>query len=721
MTGRHARYSGRRRRTPLRQVRIKPAADAGLKKVFARIGVPSRKPFTPDPFQLKALEAIEQADCLVTAPTGSGKTWIAVQAISKALSAGRRSWYATPLKALSNAKYEEFGNLFGKERVGILTGDRKENADAEVIVGTTEILRNQLYDVMGSGGTLDTDLVVLDEAHFLGDEERGVVWEEVMIYLPARIPLLMLSATVGNADQIARWLTSIRGQRCIVVEDHHRPVPLFPLFLHPSGMLLPLMAGTRDGAKRHVHKKVAAALRSRQAPRLGPSHRLPPFGDILRVLKKFHLLPAIFFLKSRADCDQALEMCRGNRIEDPERSRRLQQRTDELVEAAGPAVARHPQLRHLHHLAVASHHSGQLPAWKQVVETLMSEGLLDAVFATSTVAAGVNFPARTVVLVNSDRFNGTEFLPLTASEFHQMTGRAGRRGMDRIGFVLMVPGKFMDIWQVARLITAPPTDVHSRIRINFPMTLNLLLSHSPEQIEDMLERSFANFLLREKNRKRRGSRQSLEDLKADFQRHLSFLKEKDYVDADDRLTADGVWAARLRIDQPLLIAEGLRRGLFAGLSAPRLAGVMAAFVNERETDEHLESEGIPRQLRRDHASFLRGLAPLVRDMRRRGFEVRPFYLKPAAVLYAWADGQAWGRLTARAQMADGDLAMLILRTADHLKHLRSLRREFPKVAAAARAALDRILRDPVDPGYYTGEERLEEASVDEQGLTGIDF
>ncbi len=721
MTGRRTRYTGRSRRTPPRRVHIKPAADAGLKKVFARIGVPSRKPFTPDPFQLEALAAIEQADCLVTAPTGSGKTWIAVQAISKALTAGRRSWYATPLKALSNAKYEEFGELFGRERVGILTGDRKENADAEVIVGTTEILRNQLYDVMGSGGTLDTDLVVLDEAHFLGDEERGVVWEEVMIYLPARIPLLMLSATVGNADQIARWLETIRGQRCIVVEDHHRPVPLFPLFLHPSGMLLPLMAGTRSGARRHVHKKVAAALRSRQTPRLGPSHRLPPFGDILRVLKKFRLLPAIFFLKSRADCDQALEMCRGNRIEDPARAQRLRERTAQLVEAAGPSVARHPQLRHLSRLAVGSHHSGQLPAWKQVVETLMSEGLLDAVFATSTVAAGVNFPARTVVLVNSDRFNGTEFLPLTASEFHQMTGRAGRRGMDRIGFVLMVPGKFMDIWQVARLITAPPTDVHSRIRINFPMTLNLLVSHSPGQIEDLLERSFANFLLREKNRRRRGSRQSLADLKADFQRHLSFLKEKDYVDAGDRLTPDGIWAARLRIDQPLLIAEGLRRGLFDGMKAPRLAGIMAAFVNEKETDEHLESEGIPGPLRRDHARFLRGLAPLVRDMRRRGFEVRPFYLKPAAVVYAWADGQPWGRLTSWAQMPDGDLAMLILRTADHLKHLRSLRREFPEVAAAAGAALDRILRDPVDPGYYAGGERLEEASVDEEGLAGVDL
>lgn len=689
----------RRRRTPSREIPIKPDADAGLLKVFARIGIPPQKPFAPDPFQIKALEAIENADCLVTAPTGSGKTWIAVQTISKALAAGRRSWYATPLKALSNAKYEEFKNLFGSEQVGILTGDRKQNPEAPVIVGTTEILRNQLYDVMGAGNDLNTDLVVLDEAHFLGDEERGVVWEEVMIYLPARIPLLMLSATVGNADQIARWLSRTRGQTCTVIEDHHRPVPLFPLFLHPSGMLLPLMAKTRPGGKTHVHKKVGAVLKSRHVPKLVFSQRLPPFSEILGVLKKFHLLPAIFFLKSRADCDQALEMCRVNRVTDPEKARRLQLLADELVADAGPAVSRHAQLGHLKKSAVGSHHSGQLPAWKQVIETLMSEGLLDAVFATSTVAAGVNFPARTVVLVNSDRFNGTEFLSLTASEFHQMTGRAGRRGMDRIGFVLTVPGKYMDIWQIARLISAPPSDVHSRIRINFPMTLNLLLSHTPGQVDDLLVHSFANFLLKQRHRHRSGNQQRLKDLRADFKRHLRFLKEKGYVGDNDRLTPDGIWAARLRIDQPLLIAEGLRLGLFSQQSPARLAGLMAAFVNEKETDEHLEVSTIAKKLVQDYTRFQKALAALVQQMRGRGFEVRPFCLKPAAVLYAWSSGQPWAKLTGWAQMADGDLAMLILRTADHLKHLRSLRREFPDVAVSASSALALILREPVDPDY----------------------
>ena len=199
--------------------RLTPDADRQLKAVFATIGVPHQRPFTPDRFQTEAVAAMAASDCLVTAPTGAGKTWIAIEAIRRVFDRGGRSWYASPLKALTNAKLIEFSEIFGPENVGILTGDRKERPGAAIVVGTTEILRNQLYDAMHQGVSLDTDLVVLDEAHFMGDEERGVVWEETMIYLPARIPLLMLSATVGNAGAIADWLTAIRGRHCRVVAE----------------------------------------------------------------------------------------------------------------------------------------------------------------------------------------------------------------------------------------------------------------------------------------------------------------------------------------------------------------------------------------------------------------------------------------------------------------------------------------------------------------------
>ena len=690
---------GRIGRHPL-PPKIRPGVDAGLKKVFAGIGVPDREPFKPDPFQLHALSAIKRSDCLVTAPTGAGKTWIAEQAISRILKKGGKSWYASPLKALSNTKYSEFSKIFGPENVGILTGDRKEKPDAPVIVGTTEILRNQLYDAMYQGTTLLTDFVVLDEAHFLGDEDRGVVWEEIMIYLPSRIPLLLLSATIGNTRVISQWLSFIRDKKCIVVEETKRPVPLYPLFFHPSGTLYPLLVRGSAG-KGKLSKKVAAYVSSSRPLYLSPPHKLPPFGDILRVLRKYRLLPAIFFLKSRVDCDNALELCEEGmghgRIKKDRRSLRIQ----ELV-AHNSHIARHRQLWHLEHLAVGAHHSGQLPAWKLILETLMTEGLLDAVFATSTVAAGVNFPARTIVFLNSDRFNGKEFLPLSPTEFHQMTGRAGRRGMDHIGFAVAIPGKFMDIRLIAKLIKSPPSDVSSQIRINFSMVLNLLLSHAPEQIEDLLKKSFATFMM-VRERKKGGLQKSAENnhkqLWQDFVKHLDFLKETGYAAGSGGLTADGIWASQLRVDQPLMIAEGFRRGIFPENDPALLSAVTALFVNERESDEIIDKVFMPKALINTFLDVKKSLSFFSKRMSKNGFETRPLILQPAATLYAWATGVPWEKVLSIAKMEEGDLAMLILRTADNLRHIRTLKDVFPEAASAAATAIDLIMKYPVVMDY----------------------
>jgi ATP-dependent RNA helicase HelY len=683
-----------------RVLKIRPGADGGLKKVFATIGVPDKKPFKPDPFQLKALRAIEHADCLVTVPTGAGKTWIAQQAMARIHRKGGRSWYASPLKALSNTKYGEFSEHFGAENVGILTGDRKENPDAPVIVGTTEILRNQLYDAMHKGITLLTDLVILDEAHFLGDEDRGVVWEEIMIYLPARIPLLLLSATIGNANIIAKWLSSIRSKKCIVIQETKRPVPLYPLFFHPSGTLFPL-TDHKSPKKSSLHKKVFAYVNSKRPPVLTPPHKLPPFGEMVSVLNKYRLLPAIFFLKSRADCDHALDLCADIPTFDENQKARRMQRIQELV-SQSPHIAEHRQLGHLEHLAVGSHHSGQLPAWKLVLETLMTEGLLDAVFATSTVAAGVNFPARTIVLLNSDRFNGRDFLPLSPTEFHQMTGRAGRRGMDHIGFAVTVPGKFMDIRRIAKLITSPPSDVSSQIKINFSMVLNLLLSHTPDQIEDLLKNSFATYMI-VTARKKRQARKSLRDehkqLWQDFLHHLNFLKDNGYVAEQGMLTADGKWASQLRVDEPIMIAQGFRMGIFPESDPALLAAVIALFVNERESDDRIEKMFKPKTLLTTFRKVKTSLEPFAKQMTDRGFDVRPLFLRPAATLYAWASGQSWEKVLSVAKMEEGDLAMLILRTADNLRHVRTLTRVFPQAAKSSAKSIELIMRYPVVMDY----------------------
>jgi ATP-dependent RNA helicase HelY len=228
-------------RQPLRA----DAPTREVRRLLEGIGTPPPAPFQPDPFQLQALAALEHEDVLVTAPTGSGKTWIAREEIRRLLSAGKRAWYTSPLKALTNSKYQEFREEFGDAMVGILTGDRKENGDAPLIVGTTEIYRNQLFDSLRSGENIRADLVVLDEAHYLADEERGHVWEEAIILSPPRVRLLLLSATIGNADEFAAWIGEVRGVRCGVVErPGARPVPLRAAFLYPDGQLIPLLSNT---------------------------------------------------------------------------------------------------------------------------------------------------------------------------------------------------------------------------------------------------------------------------------------------------------------------------------------------------------------------------------------------------------------------------------------------------------------------------------------------
>jgi ATP-dependent RNA helicase HelY len=405
------------------------------------------------------------------------------------------------------------------------------------------------------------------------------------------------------------------------------------------------------------------------------------------------LLPAIFFLKSRADCDRALEQCRARLLGDPLRKARLKTRIKPYARQS-PHIYNHRQRWFLENLAIGSHHAGQLPAWKLMLERLMTEGLLDAVFATTTVAAGVNFPARTVVFLNSDRFNGSQFLPMDATEFHQMTGRAGRRGMDKIGFALLLPNKFMDVRLMARLLHSTASDVVSQIRINFSMVLNLLLSHSPDQIKALFRRSFATYLMQKATKKKKDAGGHL-SLWSDFLQHLNFLKETGYVSGSGELTEEGKWASQLRVDQPLLIAEGFRRGILPVSEPHLLAAIIAAFVNERESDSKIPKKRVPRPLMDAYYRMLKGLRSFARQMLEYGFEARPLLLRPVVAIYAWTIGEPWEKVLSLAEMEEGDLVMLILRTADNLRHIRGLRRAFPEAAETADRSIDLILREPV--------------------------
>jgi ATP-dependent RNA helicase HelY len=681
---RFAKNTFHRKPKPHNHTRLHADAEPVLKGIFAKIGKPIATPFTPDSFQLHALKAIGKTDCLVIAPTGSGKTWIAEQAILSVFERGGRCWYASPLKALTNAKWVEFGLHFENRNVGILTGDTKENADAPIIVGTTEILRNQLYDVMHRGDDLNCDLVILDEAHFLGNDDRGVVWEEVMIYLPVRINLLLLSATIGNGEEIAAWLSKIRGKECVVVREEKRPVPLYPLFLHPSGRIMPYLE------KKRLFSKISEFLREQQKRK--PYRDKPPhFGEIIRILGKFQLLPAIFFLKSRSECDAALKTC--GRLPDNDADDAFHYTLEELI-SRFPYLENHKQLYHLNTARVASHHAGQLPAWKFLVETMMKKGHLQAIFATSTVAAGVNFPARTIILFNSDLFNGREFNPLKGTEFHQMTGRAGRRGQDNIGFLLVVPGRFMDIQHIRRLLYKKPEDIISQIKNDFSMVLNLLLSQTPDDIRNIFENSFAMYQ-RSYRIKREAEWSESQDLWEDFLKHFHFLRSEGFVDEHNRLTENGFWASKLRLDQPLLIAECLKQQAFPTDNERLLAAMIAPFVYDGDQNVKITGKKLARKLIRSHNRVFSTLKPLSERMKAAGFSVSPLYLWTSAVLYDWARGVDWDEIIMNAGISDGDMAMLVLRTADNLRQITSLKETHPEIAALAVKAREAILREPV--------------------------
>jgi len=412
---------------------------------------------------------------------------------------------------------------------------------------------------------------------------------------------------------------------------------------------------------------------------------------MMNVLEQFQLLPAIFFLKSRAECDAALETCspRADETADGAFLEELEECLDRFS-----YLRNHRQLHDLRTSRVAAHHGGQLPAWKFLVETMMKQGYLRAIFATSTVAAGVNFPARTIVLMNSDLFNGHEFSPLSGTEFHQMTGRAGRRGQDRVGFMLTVPGRFMDLIHIRKLLLKKPEAIASRIRSDFSMILNLLLSQTPDDIRDIFAKSLASYQ-RSHSEAPKGGQGERTDLWTDFQRHLRLLKEEGFVDGGNRLTDNGIWASKLRLDQPLLIAECLRKDVFPHGDEKLLAAVIAPFVYDGDQDLAVIRKELPRRLTRAYDRIIAALTDLAERLKAGGFPVAPLFLWPAVVIYEWAAGGDWNRIIRKIGIADGDMAMLIMRTADNLRQIASLRETHTETSALAAKAREAILREPV--------------------------
>ncbi len=448
-------------------------------------------PFQLDDFQLEAIAALNQGESvIVCAPTGSGKTLVGEYAIHRALEMGRRVFYTTPLKALSNQKLRDFQQAFGEENVGLLTGDSSVNRDAPIVVMTTEIFRNMLYGTsIGKVGTSlrEVQAVVLDECHYMNDRQRGTVWEESVIYCPPEIQLVGLSATVDNGGQLTDWIDQVHGPTRLIYSDY-RPVPLSFHFALEKG-IFPLLNEQNSSINPRLKNYRKPPRRQRGQKKQKAGATLP---GVVSQLQTKDMLPAIYFIFSRKGCDQAVQSVAHMNLVTAAEMELLKRRIDRFV-AHNPDAIRANQLEPLYQ-GIAAHHAGILPAWKSLVEELFQAGLIKVVFATETLAAGINMPARTTVIASLSKRTDSGHRLLHASEFLQMSGRAGRRGMDTEGHVVTVESPFEGAKEASLLALSPPDPLVSQFTPSYGMVLNLLQIHTVEEAQELIERSFGQYL-----------------------------------------------------------------------------------------------------------------------------------------------------------------------------------------------------------------------------------
>lgn len=449
----------------------------------------SEFPFELDDFQKEACEVIDNGESVVVcAPTGAGKTVIAQHAIHRALEQGCRIFYTTPLKALSNQKFYDFGEKYGYDKIGLLTGDTSINRGAQVVIMTTEVFRNMLYGTnfgAVADNLKDVRYVVLDEVHYMNDEQRGTVWEESIIYCPTNIQIIALSATVANCDELTNWINTVHSRTKLVNTDF-RPVPLRFYYFDSSQpfKLLPLL--TPEGK---LNKKIRP---ERPQWAKGKDKRKKTYvKQIIQNLADANMLPAIYFTFSRKKCDEQMEKCAGLGLNTKAEQEEIKAFIDEFI-------AENPHLygnKHIEYLiqGVASHHAGLLPAWKNLVEKLFQKGLIKVVFATETLAAGINMPARSTVISATSKRTDSGHRMLTANEFLQMSGRAGRRGMDEVGYVTIVGTSFQTPEEVAELVLSGSNPLESRFSPSYSMVLNLLQRFTLEESKELILKSFGYY------------------------------------------------------------------------------------------------------------------------------------------------------------------------------------------------------------------------------------
>ena len=738
-----------------------PAERHAASRERALLGdFPELYPFGLDDFQRQGCLALARGhSVLVAAPTGAGKTVVGEFAVHEALRTGRKCFYTTPIKALSNQKFHDLSARYGQDRVGLLTGDNSINGEAPIVVMTTEVLRNMLY---ADSSTLDQlGFVVMDEVHYLADRFRGPVWEEVIIHLPEGVLLAALSATVSNAEEFGEWLGTVRGTTDVIV-DEHRPVPLWQQVM-VGDRLLDLFV---DEAHHRVNPELLRIAREsarwpeqRRRGRRPARDRLTPWRtDVVTELHDDHLLPGITFIFSRAGCDAAVQQClsAGLMLTSPEERREIEAiveaRTSDLPhEDLG--VLGYDTWREGLRRGIAAHHAGLLPMFKEVVEDLFQRGLVKMVFATETLALGINMPARTVVLERLVKWNGENHVDITPGEYTQLTGRAGRRGIDVEGHAVVVWHPGLDPQALAGLASTRTYPLRSSFRPSYNMAVSLIRRMGRALARDILETSFAQFQadrgvvalaaqVRRNEEALQGYREAMQCHLGDFEEYAALRRELSDLErgaAKERGQRD-----RSAIEDAL---RGLRLGDVVALPAGRRTGpAVVVGIDDAGlgAPPRLTLVTLDRQVRRLGAGEVHAVLPVIGRMRLpKGFSARSTTDRKALAerLRGFADEAAAARPARRARADEADATLEVRRQlrqhachgcAEREAHARwaeryfrllreteSLQRRVDSRTSSVARQFDRICDLLLETGYLDGDPASPRVTARGDLLAGI--
>ena len=760
-----------------------PEAYPALEAFAARLG------FALDSFQRQACERLERgSSVLVAAPTGSGKTTVAEFAVYLARrERDARIFYTAPIKALSNQKFRELCAEYGEDEVGLLTGDVNLRGDAPIVVMTTEVLRNMIY--AESSALEDLAFVVLDEVHYLGDRWRGAVWEEIILHLPAEVRLVSLSATVSNAEEFGDWMHAVRGETDVILSEH-RPVPLYQHVLGAKALLPLYIDGAGELAERGRLNPELRYLRGRSSQEREPDRgqdrgrgrdqsrdrdrgrgrgsdhpgyeryrsdrdrsrgRAPvrrakriSRSDIARALDETGLLPGIVFVFSRNGCDQAVRQCLFEGIRLTTREEReeirgvIQQAIAGLDDDDLRVLGVSEWIAGLER-GIAAHHAGLLPQFKAVVEQLFQRRLVKLVFATETLALGINMPARSVTIERLDKFNGEQRVPLTSGEYTQLTGRAGRRGIDHEGHAVVVWNDDIDLESLAHLASARSFPVRSSFRPTPNMAVNLLQRMSLGRARDTLELSFAQFqadravvdqahelraeqkslagydaaarkakgvdrkrwedrarkLRRQIERGRRRVEARTGTIARTFDRVVEMLLELEYLDEgaarEVEVTPYGRLLCRIYGDRDLLVAECLRRDAWRGVDASALAALCCALSYEPRREDEPEGRWPAGPFRQAFERTLDIWAEIddLGQRHRLPAAERP-HTGLASAMQGWASGWTLARTLEHSGVGAGDFVRWSKQTIDLLDQLAQAAEHAPVEAAEDRDRLAKL-------------------------------